>query len=150
MQACFLTAAGFTQELKMKWKGHRRSENVEDRRGAGMGFGLGGGRLSIGAVVIALIGGLLFGVDPLTMLSMMSGSGDAVQEQNPAPPPPSGDIGATFVSTVLADTEEVWASLMQQEQKVYQAPKLVVVRGTTLSACGRASAGRGACFCRED
>lgn len=134
----------------MKWKGHRRSENVEDRRGAGMGFGLGGGRLSIGAVVIALIGGLLFGVDPLTMLSMMSGGGDAVQEQNPAPPPPSGDIGATFVSTVLADTEDVWASLMQQENKVYQAPKLVLFRGTTLSACGRGSAAMGPFYCPED
>jgi hypothetical protein len=135
----------------MKWEGHRRSGNVEDRRGSGAGFGLGGGRLSIGAVVIALIGGLLFGVDPLTMLSMMSGGGgSALQEQGPAPAPPSEDVRATFVSTVLADTEDVWASLMQQENKVYQPPKLVLFRGTTLSACGRGSAAMGPFYCPED
>ena len=51
----------------MKWEGHRQSENVEDRRGSGgRGFGLGGGRLSAGAIIVALIGGLLFGIDPLT------------------------------------------------------------------------------------
>lgn len=134
----------------MKWEGHRRSENVEDRRGSGSGFGLGGRRLSISAVVIALIGGLLFGIDPLTMLSMMSGGGGAIQEQNTVPAPPSGDIGATFVSTVLADTEDVWASLMQQENKVYQAPKLVLFRGTALSACGRGSSAMGPFYCPED
>jgi hypothetical protein len=135
----------------MKWEGHRRSGNVEDRRGSGAGFGLGGGRLSIGAVVIALIGGLLFGVDPLTMLSMMTGGGgSALQEQGPAPAPPSEDVRATFVSTVLADTEDVWASLMQQENKAYQPPKLVLFRGTTLSACGRGSAAMGPFYCPED
>jgi predicted metalloprotease len=47
----------------MKWERHRQSSNVEDRRGQG----LGGRGIGIGTVIVALIGGLLFGVDPLTM-----------------------------------------------------------------------------------
>ena len=68
----------------MKWEGYRQSSNVEDRRGSGSGFGLGGGRISAGAIVIALIGGLLFGIDPLTMLSMITGGGSMVQGQGAA------------------------------------------------------------------
>ena len=50
----------------MKWERYRQSSNVEDRRGQG----LGGRGIGIGTVIVALIGGLLFGVDPLTMLSL--------------------------------------------------------------------------------
>ena len=64
----------------MKWERYRQSSNVEDRRGQG----LGGRGIGIGTVIVALIGGLLFGVDPLTMLSLLSGGG-AIQEQGPAP-----------------------------------------------------------------
>ena len=54
----------------MRWEGNRESDNVEDRRGegGGGGFSLGGGRLGIGAIVIALIGGAVFGINPLTIL----------------------------------------------------------------------------------
>src|SRR5687768_13171462 len=135
----------------MKWEGHRRSDNVEDRRGSGGGrVGLGGGRLSAGAVIVALLGGLLFGVDPLTMLGMFTGGGSAVEEQGPAPAPPPGDIRAAFVSTVLADTEDVWTSLMQQEGRAYHAPKLVLFRGAVPTACGRGSAAMGPFYCPDD
>ncbi|SFO23245.1 KPN_02809 family neutral zinc metallopeptidase [Nitrosospira briensis] len=135
----------------MKWEGYRRSDNVEDRRGSGGGrVGLGGGRLSAGAVIVALLGGLLFGVDPLTMLGMFTGGGSAVEEQGPAPAPPPGDIRAAFVSTVLADTEDVWTSLMQQEGRAYHAPKLVLFRGAVPTACGRGSAAMGPFYCPDD
>ena len=42
----------------MKWERYRQSSNVEDRRGQG----LGGRGIGIGTVIVALIGGLLFGV----------------------------------------------------------------------------------------
>jgi predicted metalloprotease len=135
----------------MKWEGHRQSDNVEDRRGSGGGrLGLGGGRLSAGAVIVALIGGLLFGVDPLSMLSMFTGGGSAIEEQGPAPAVPPGDIRATFVSTVLADTEDVWTGLMQQEGRIYHAPKLVLFRGAIPTACGRGSAAMGPFYCQDD
>ena len=57
----------------MRWEGNRESDNVEDRRdsGGGGGFGIGGGGLGIGAVVIAIVGGAIFGINPLTILSML-------------------------------------------------------------------------------
>jgi uncharacterized protein len=131
----------------MRWERHRQSSNVEDRRGGGYGFG--GRGIGIGTVIVALLGGLLFGVDPITMLSLLSGGG-GIQEQGPAPAPPPDDRHAAFVSTVLADTEDVWAGLMQQEGGVYQAPKLVLFRGATITACGRGSAAMGPFYCPDD
>jgi predicted metalloprotease len=129
----------------MKWERYRQSSNVEDRRGQG----LGGRGIGIGTVIVALIGGLLFGVDPLTMLSLLSGGG-AIQEQGPAPAPPPDDRHAAFVSTVLADTEDVWTGLMQQEGTVYRAPKLVLFRGATVTASGSGSAALGPFYCPDD
>ena len=63
----------------MKWEGNRESSNVEDARdvGGGGGFRLGGGSLGLGSVVIALVAGWIFGVNPLTILGLMSGGGFA-------------------------------------------------------------------------
>jgi hypothetical protein len=64
---------GCVRSAGMKWEGNRESDNVEDRRdggGGGGGGGLGGlvgGRgIGIGTIVIALIGGWAFGINPLT------------------------------------------------------------------------------------
>ena len=53
----------------MRWEGNRESSNVEDARdaGGGGGFRLGGGSLGLGSVVIALVAGWIFGVNPLTI-----------------------------------------------------------------------------------
>ena len=87
----------------MLWKGGRRSSNVEDARGSGMGRVAGGG---VGVVVIAVIA-MLFGVDPSVILNQMA----------PAEPPPATSAAGgqpardeltEFVSVVLADTEDTW------------------------------------------
>jgi uncharacterized protein len=135
----------------MKWGGNRQSSNVEDRRGStGGGFGLGGRSIGIGTVIVALVGGLIFGIDPLTMLNMISGGGSTLHEQRAAPPPPPGDTRAAFVSTVLADTEDVWSGIMQKNGSTYPAPKLVLFRGAVLTSCGQGSAAMGPFYCPED
>ncbi len=69
----------------MRWQGRRQSDNVEDRRGQGglgglgsgprIGFGIpggggrGGGRLSIGVLIVIVIVALLAGVDPMKILA---------------------------------------------------------------------------------
>ena len=133
----------------MKWEGNRQSSNVEDRRGSG-GFGLGGRGIGIGTLLVALIGGMLFGIDPLTMLSMMAGDGAGVRQEQPAVPPPPGDVRAAFVSTVLADTEDVWAAIMRKEGSGYREPGLVLFRGATFTSCGRGNAAMGPFYCAED
>lgn len=131
----------------MKWEGNRQSSNVEDRRGFG---GFGGRGIGIGTLLAALIGGMLFGIDPLTMLSMMAGNGSGVRQEQSAPPPPPGDERAAFVSTVLADTEDVWTTIMRKEGSGYREPGLVLFRGATFTSCGRGSAAMGPFYCPED
>lgn len=137
----------------MRWEGQRQSSNVEDRRGGGGGggFGLGGGTIGIGTIVIALVGGALLGVNPLTLLGIMTGGGGApVTQQAPAPAPPANDRAAQFVSTVLADTEDTWTALFRQAGATYTPPKLVLFRGSVRTACGAGQAAMGPFYCPAD
>ncbi len=142
----------------MKWEGNRESDNVEDRRdeggGGGGGFPVFGGRgIGIGTIVIALIGGWVFGINPLTLLGMLSGGGAPAQvqtQQAPAHRPPADDTMARFVSTVLADTEDVWGDVFRQNGTTYQNPRLVLFRDRTPTACGTGQAAMGPFYCPAD
>ena len=142
----------------MKWEGQRQSENVEDRRdqgpaGGGGGFRLGGRGVGIGTIAVALLAGWIFGINPLTVLGLLSGGGGSmpqVTQQAPAHAPPAGDKEAAFVSTVLADTEDVWAKVLAQSGSRYQAPRLVLFRGSTPTACGGGDTAMGPFYCPGD
>ena len=135
----------------MKWEGNRESDNVEDRRSGG-GFSMPGGRgIGIGTIVIALLGGWVLGINPLTLLGLLSGGGSPAQvQQAPAQRPPADDTMARFVSTVLADTEDVWQGVFRQNGGSYQEPKLVLFRGATPTACGTGQAAMGPFYCPAD
>ena len=135
----------------MKWEGNRQSDNVEDRRGGG-GFSVPGRRgIGIGTIVIALVGGRVLGINPLTLLGLLSGGGMPAQvQQAPAQRPPADDTMARFVSTVLADTEDVWQGLFRQAGGSYQEPRLVLFRGSTPTACGTGQAAMGPFYCPAD
>ena len=144
----------------MRWEGNRESDNVEDVRGSGGGgggggggFGLGGKSIGIGTIVIALVGGAIFGINPLTILGALTGGeGPAPQSQQaPAAAPPANDPMAKFVSTVLADTEDVWTQLFKQGGANYVNPKLVLFRGAVRTAgCGQGQAAMGPFYCPAD
>lgn len=133
----------------MKWEGDRESSNVEDRRAGG---GLGGGRsLGLGTLVIALIAGWVFGINPLTVIGLLEGASPPAQVQNaPAQRPPADDRMARFVSTVLADTEDVWREEFAKAGGSYEDPKLVLFRGSTPTACGMGQAAMGPFYCPAD
>jgi predicted metalloprotease len=140
----------------MRWEGNRESDNVEDRRDGGDGGGgspvFGGRGIGIGTIVIALLGGWIFGINPLTILGLLSGGGapPAVQAPGPAHRPPADDTMARFVSTVLADTEDVWQGVFQQGGGRYEEPRLVLFRGATRTACGAGQAAMGPFYCPAD
>ncbi|HEY0885402.1 MAG TPA: neutral zinc metallopeptidase [Ramlibacter sp.] len=136
----------------MRWEGNRESGNVEDVRGSGGGgFGLGGRSIGIGTIVIALVGGAIFGINPLTILGILSGGGPAPQaQQAPAQRPPADDQMARFVSVVLADTEDVWKQLFSQGGATYAEPKLVLFRGAVATACGAGQSAMGPFYCPAD
>lgn len=132
----------------MRWEGNRESENVEDRRGGGGGFGIGGKSVGLGTVVIALVASLFFGVDPLTVLNLLSGGSPQVAEVGRAPP--ADDRMAKFVSTVLADTEDTWTELFAAQGARYDKPRLVLFSGATPTACGTGQSAMGPFYCPAD
>lgn len=145
----------------MKWEGQRRSDNVEDRRGGGFGIPGGGGRrvggrgLGLGTIAIALVAGWIFGINPLTVLGVLggmdgSGGSGAPVSAGPAAAPPQADREAAFVSTVLADTEDVWHALFQAGGSSYRDPKLVLFRGAVPTACGTGQSAMGPFYCPGD
>ena len=143
----------------MKWEGNRQSDNVEDARsggGGGGGIRLGGGRgIGLGSIVIALLASWIFGINPLTVLGILGGGGglggaSSQVQQAPATAPPAGDPMAAFVSTVLADTEDVWQAQFKQSGSVYQEPKLRLFRGSEPTACGQGDAAMGPFYCPGD
>ena len=137
----------------MKWEGNRESDNVEDRRSSGGGGRpvFGGRGIGIGTIVIALLGGWIFGINPMTILSLLSGGAPTAQvQQAPAQRPPADDRMAQFVSTVLADTEDVWTDIFRKGGAQYQDPKLVLFRGATSTACGTGQAAMGPFYCPAD
>ena len=139
----------------MKWEGQRESDNVEDARSGGGGSRLGGlgvGRgVGLGTVAVALIAGWIFGINPMTVLGLLSGGGEPVStQQAPAARPPAGDTQAQFVSVVLADTEDVWREQFRQLGSTYREPKLRLFRGSEPTACGRGEAAMGPFYCPGD
>lgn len=133
----------------MKWESNRQSSNVEDLRGGQRRVGMGRGKIGVGAIVVALVGGWLLDIHPLTILNALSGGTPAVQQTPVQSTSPSDTMGR-FVSTVLADTEDVWGQLFQREGARYQQPKLVLFRGVVGTACGTGQAAMGPFYCPAD
>src|SRR3954466_2284811 len=117
----------------MLWRGGRRSDNVEDRRGGG-GFGgfggggrMGGGGIKIGGfgLVAILLIGWFFGVDPTALLSQLDGgSGGGYEEPVSTGSTAQDDEASDFVKAVLADTEDTWGGVFKDEGATYQPPHL--------------------------
>jgi len=149
----------------MRWGDFRRSENVEDRtegmpEGRGGGLPFGGLHIGGGALIILVIVGMLFGINPLEMLGLLSG-GDGTVQQAPSraqpgygpqtgAPSSAADVNKDFSRAVLGDTEDVWGAIFRQMGSRYVPPTLVLFRGTTSSACGRANAAVGPFYCPGD
>ena len=141
----------------MRMDDQRESDNIEDRRGGGFGDGgglrLGGGRLGIGTIVIALVASYFLGINPLTVLSMLGGGGGMPAVEQSAPPahkPPPSDETARFVSKVLASTEDTWNEVFRTSGRQYEEPKLVLFSGMTPTACGTGQSAMGPFYCPGD
>jgi len=138
----------------MKWEGQRESDNVEDARGSGGGgrggLPIGGRGLGLGGIVVALLASWVLGVNPLTMLGLLDGSGaPPAQTSAPAESRPQDPAGR-FVSVVLADTEDVWGAYFQRSGQQYPAPRLRVFRGSEPTACGTGESAMGPFYCPAD
>jgi len=134
----------------MRLEDMRRSDNVEDLRG--LGVGRTGAGVGIGTLVL-VVAGYFLGVSPGTMLTLI-GAGEAVtQDAAPAaagmhgaPKDPQGD----FAAAVLGETEDVWGKYFAASGQKYLPPTLVLFNGQVDSACGSTSAAAGPFYCPGD
>jgi len=147
----------------MRWKGSRKSSNIEDRRGqsAGIGGGSGSGLLSFipmlvrtktGRImlligVVVFFGSRMMGIDLLPML--LGGGGSTVSSEPRELTPAEKEMG-DFVAAVLADTEDTWQAQFNKLGGTYREPTLVLFTGRVNSACGMASSAVGPFYCPGD
>jgi predicted metalloprotease len=129
----------------------QESQNVEDVRGSSGGFRPVHG-IGLGTIVLALVGGWIFGINPLTILGVLSGGNSGLQSgtSQPAQSPPADDAQAKFVSQVLRSTETVWTAAFQERGLTYQDPKLRLFRDIYPTACGQGQAAAGPFYCPND
>lgn len=130
----------------MKWRGRRQSTNVEDRRGGGAKAG----GVGIGSIIIALILWKVFGVNPQTTLGVAEQIQSRPAASTPAQQSPEQAEAKAFVSTILADTEDVWTPIFAQAGQTYVPPKLQLFTGQVQSACGGATSASGPFYCPAD
>ena len=130
----------------MRWQGRRQSQNVEDRRG------MPGGRVALGggATIVILVVAMLFGADPRVILQQMQGLDTSRPAQQPQATDPKQDELASFASTILADTEDVWKAQFARMGQEYVEPHLVLFTDRVESACGLAGAAVGPFYCPGD
>jgi uncharacterized protein len=136
----------------MRLDDESESSNVEDRRGGGSGWGGGGrGGLGVGSLVLALVASYFLGIDPSTVLGIISSvTSQAPQVVAPAHKPPANDEMARFVSKVLGSTETTWHTVFREGGSTYQEPKLVLFTGSTPTACGTGQTATGPFYCPSD
>ncbi|MFT4520858.1 MAG: putative metalloprotease [Halioglobus sp.] len=150
----------------MRWKGGRRSNNIDDRRGEGASFASAGGaaplllrflpalvRTKIGRTililgVVVIFGGRMLGIDVLSPL--LGGGGSPAVSQGSKQLSESDIQASDFMSAVLGSTEDAWTKLFSQMNRQYQEPTLVLFTGSVDSACGQASSAVGPFYCPGD
>jgi predicted metalloprotease len=151
----------------MRWRGNRKSSNVEDRRNMNVSslgsMGRGGSLLRLlpmiyrilgikGTAILVVCAGAygLFTGNLGTMLSGSQQNSTATVSSKPLQESAKERELVEFVSVILADTEDTWDALFKQNGKTYQKPSLVLFRNTVKSACGTAQSAMGPFYCPGD
>ncbi|MBS7787743.1 neutral zinc metallopeptidase [Flavobacterium sp. CYK-55] len=132
----------------MKWIGRRQSENMEDRRGVSGGkVAVGGGIIGIIILLINLLGGE--NTQQLTPVLEQLKENQAVSSPAQELSQADREMGE-FCATVLADTEDVWSKIFQENGLEYQKPKMVLFTDAVQTGCGSATAASGPFYCPAD
>lgn len=134
----------------MKWEGRRQSSNMEDRRGMGTGGKVLAGGGLIG--VVFLIIQMFMGGDNAQLIQELQNQVQQQQSTGGDTQPLSEEDSkmGQFVATVLADTEDVWHKIFEENGMTYVEPKMVLFRGSVQSACGGATSASGPFYCSGD
>jgi predicted metalloprotease len=132
----------------MKWIGRRQSDNMEDRRGMSGGKTVvGGGIIGIIILLVTIFGGE--NAQQITPILEQFNQQQAPQTESRALTPEEIKEGE-FVKTLLADNEDIWTKIFQENNLTFEPPKLVLFSGQVETACGGASSASGPFYCPGD
>ena len=131
----------------MKWQGRRQSDNMEDRRGMSTGGKslVGGGIIGIIILLVNIFGGENAQMITPVLEQFNNQSQSAPTEQRDLTP--SEIEEGKFVKTILADNEDVWNKIFQENNLQFEAAKIVLFSGQVETACGGASSASGPFYC---
>ena len=134
----------------MKWQGRRQSDNMEDRRGMSTGGKslVGGGIIGIIILLVNIFGGENAQMITPVLEQFNNQSQSAPTEQRDLTP--SEIEEGKFVKTILADNEDVWNKIFQENNLQFEAAKIVLFSGQVETACGGASSASGPFYCPGD
>ncbi len=129
----------------MKWRGRRKSSNVDDRRGSSKG------KIAAGGGIVALI---------FLAIHLFTGgdAGDILNQLQQGQTPAGEERELTteeielgdYAAIVLADTEDVWNQLFQQNGSDYPEPEMVLFWNSVNTGCGGATSAAGPFYCPAD
>lgn len=136
----------------MKWKGRRKSSNLDDRRGMSSR-----GKAAVGGTAIAIVVILLklFGGDTGQQIAPIieqftQGQTTEQYQQERELTDEELQVG-DFVATILADTEDVWHQIFEENKiGTYQEPKMVLFSDAVSTACGVGESAMGPFYCPAD
>lgn len=138
----------------MKWRGRRKSSNLEDRRRVSTPKKVvaGGGLIGIAILLFQLFGGETARELTPILEQLNQNQQISVQRHQQSGQLSRKDIElGDFVGTVLADTEDVWTQIFRKYNLgTYQKPKMVLFSDMVSSACGNANASSGPFYCPAD
>jgi len=133
----------------MRWKGRRQSDNVEDRRGMSSG-----GKTIVGGGIIGVI---------ILLINVFGGEnaqivGNILEQTQGNQPTQTEERALTaneleeqaFIKTVLADNEDVWTKIFNENNLEYRKPNIVLFSGAVQTRCGNATSDSGPFYCPAD
>lgn len=130
--------------------------NVRSSGGGGGGMGRAGG-LGCGTLVIALLGAVFFGLDPMQTIGMVEGV-----QQRTAPASSRNDLTEEEVCSMgeyaqescaaLANLNRTWRAAFAEEGIAFEEPTLDLFRDgrVTTDGCGSATSAAGPFYCPAD
>jgi predicted metalloprotease len=149
--------------------------DVEDQRGktkgggfggfggfSGQGFQLGGGSLGIGTIALLMVGAWALGINPLSVLGLVSGGSGGQSAYAPAPqrgPVESGKDAASSCTVdafskescnALSSLNKTWRTLFAARNHSFEKPRLVFYSQRGSSGCGAAQSAMGPFYCPAD
>ncbi len=121
---------------------------MEDRRGMGSSGKIVAGGGVIGLIILLI--NMFGGSDLQNLTPVLEQFNEGSQTTTERPLTEEEQQKGKFMRVLLADTENVWTQIFQENGMTYTNPKMVLFSSQVQTGCGAASASTGPFYCPAD